>query len=123
MGLKALSESIDGIREDALIESAKAKGDSYGDAALFFKSGTQPDGGKWKDRIIPKLGFNNAPVVMKAKKKPTKNGMVYTATLKLAPGKGGGGGVGGSVQPLSPGPAVEDQPVAAARGADLGEGQ
>lgn len=94
MSLKALSESIDGIREDALIESAKAKGDSYGDAALFFKIGTQPDGGKWKDRIIPKLGFNNAPVAVKAKKKPTKNGMVYTATLKLAPGKGGGGGVG-----------------------------
>lgn len=94
MRLKALSESIDGIREDALIESAKAKGDSYGDAALFFKRGAQPDGGKWKTRIIPRLGFDNAPMATKIKKKSTIDGLVYTATLKFAPGKGGGGGIG-----------------------------
>lgn len=94
MSLKNLAESIDSIREAVLIESAKEKGDSYGDAASFFKSGVQPDGGRWKDRIIPKLGFDNIPVIKRAKKKKTKDGMIYTASLSLSPGKGGGGGVG-----------------------------
>jgi hypothetical protein len=94
MSLKRLAENLDTIREDILIEYSNSKGGSYGDAVAFFKSGAQPDGGKWKDRIVPKLGFDNEPVITKAKKKNTKGGVVYTATLKLAPGKGGGAGIG-----------------------------
>jgi len=94
MGLKQLAESINSITEMAIVEDAKSKGDAYGDALAFFTKGILPDGTKWARTIVPKLGFDNDPAVTKEKKKNTKDGILYQARLRLAPGKGGGGGIG-----------------------------
>jgi hypothetical protein len=94
MNLKKLLENVNKITEDAMIESAKAKGDQYGDALTFFTKKTLPDGSKWGGDTSLKLGFDNAPQVSREKKKPTKDGMVYSAKLRFAPGKGGGSGIG-----------------------------
>ena len=94
MDLKKLAENISDISEEALIESAKSKGDKYGDAMRFFKSKTLPDGGKWGGEMSPKLGFDNAPRISKARKKDVKGGLVYSARIRFAPGKGGGAGIG-----------------------------
>ena len=94
MEFKQLAESIDGIREVALFEAAKSKGDAYGEALNFFKTNTLPDGSKWGSSLTPMLGFDNDPKRTKEKKKDIKDGIQYTARLRLAPGNGGGGGIG-----------------------------
>lgn len=94
MNLRQLAESVNAMTEEAIVESAKAKGDLYGDALVFFSSKKLPDGSKWGGDLSLKLGFDNAPQVSKEKKRQTKDGLAYSAKIRLAPGKGGGGGVG-----------------------------
>ena len=72
MEFKQLAESIDGIREVALFEAAKSKGDAYGEALNFFKTNTLPDGSKWGSSLTPMLGFDNDPKRTKEKKKDIK---------------------------------------------------
>ena len=76
--------------EDVLIEGT----DAYGQAMALLTKGIMPDGEKWKDGK-PKIfvGFGGAVDVTKVKKKVSKDGAVFSFSLRFAPGKGGGGGV------------------------------
>ena len=94
MSFKKLSENVNRIIEDALVESAKANGDQYGDALAFFTKKVLPDGSRWGGNLSLVLGFDNVPQISREKKKPTKDGLTYTAKIRLAPGKGGGAGIG-----------------------------
>jgi len=92
MNLKKMAEVLDKTVLDALVESSK--GNQYGDALNFFTKGVLPDGSKWGEKISPVLGFDNAPKITKEKKKEKGDKMVYSARLRFAPGRGGGGGAG-----------------------------
>lgn len=94
MNFRELAESVNKISEDAIVESAKSKGDVYGDAVTFFRNKKLPDGSDWGGDISLKFGFDNEPQVSREKKTNTKDGIVYTAKVRLAPGKGGGAGIG-----------------------------
>jgi hypothetical protein len=94
MNFRELAESVNKISDDAIIESAKSKGDVYGDALTFFRNKKLPDGSDWGGDISLRLGFDNEPQVSREKKSKTADGLTYSAKIRVAPGKGGGAGIG-----------------------------
>lgn len=95
MEFKILAEDINDITEAAIAGTSRMKGDKFTDALTFFNKKVLPDGSHWGGRLTPAMGFNNAPARSREKKKPMKDGgFQYTARLRMAPGKGGGGGAG-----------------------------
>jgi hypothetical protein len=68
--------------------------EAYVEAKKFFTRGILPGGTKWLQVPPVKLGFDNAPEVTRVKKKESGDTIIYSARVVLAPGKGGGGGVG-----------------------------
>lgn len=94
MDLKQLAKRMREISEEAIIESSKAKGDLYGDAIVFFTKKRLPDGSSWGGDLKPIVGFDNSPQISRERRKLTKDGILYSAKVRLAPGKGGGAGIG-----------------------------
>lgn len=94
MELIKLAESINLLTEEAISGSSRSKGDKYADAFDFFTKRVLPDGSKWGGKIVPELGVDNEPKRTKERKRDIRDGIQYTARLRFAPGKGGGGGVG-----------------------------
>lgn len=85
-----------GAKKEGLDEAAVPQGDTvdaYKASKTFLEKGILPDGSKFQPFPIPKWGFNNAPKASKEKRRETKDGMEYSARIRFAPGKGGGGGI------------------------------
>ena len=87
------------VRMKSLIEQLSTFCDgvclnSYDAAKKAFNDGMMPDGNKWAKKPVPKLGFDNAPMISKVKKKDVGGIIEYQFKLDLGPGRGGGGGIG-----------------------------
>ncbi len=85
---------IEQFTTDALTEQAKEEKDPGKAMERLLNKGIMPDGAKWMEKPRMKWKFDNAPVIKKENWDDKGDHAVYTVKFRVAPGKGGGGGIG-----------------------------